>query len=147
MGLGTSLQRLPSPWSQPLVTHNICASAGWLIHCLYNAVNPPIGSQSLIGMRVTLMPSHLNWTVVWVVMKSEHGGNLLTVCSSSSLLSGVLDASCFSSVLMVKTIAGNQLLCSVLGRSEKRSSNVSQNFLSWPLISVSINWFYIISRC
>ena len=43
----------------------------------------------------------------------------MAVSCSSSLFSADLDPSCFKSVLMVKTIAGNQLLCSVLGRSEK----------------------------
>ena len=51
-------------------------------------------------------------------MKSEHGGSLLAVGWSSFALSAVLEPSCFSNVLIVNTMAGNQLLCSVLGRSE-----------------------------
>ena len=38
---------------------------------------------------------------------------------SSSVWSAVLLPSCLSKVLMVNTIAGSQLLCSVLGRSGK----------------------------
>ena len=38
---------------------------------------------------------------------------------SSSVWSAVLLPSCLSKVLIVNTIAGSQLLCSVLGRSRK----------------------------
>ena len=100
-------------------TYNNCASAGWLRLCLYKAVKLPIGSQSLSGMTTTLTLSHLNSTAVWVVMKSEHGGSLLVADCSSSVWSAVLLPSCFSKVLIVNTIAGSQLLCSVLGRSGK----------------------------
>lgn len=86
---------------------------------MYKAVKLPIGSQSLSGMTTTLTLSHLNSTAVWVVMKSEHGGSLLVADCSSSVWSAVLLPSCFSKVLIVNTIAGSQLLCSVLGRSGK----------------------------
>ena len=82
-------------------------------------MNPPICSQSFIGSIVTSTLSHLNLTDVEVVTKSEHGGSVEVVWLSSVLSVG-LDPSCFSRVLIVKTMAGNQLLCSVLGRSNEQ---------------------------
>ena len=99
-------------------TYNGWASAGWEKHCLYNPMYPPICSQSLIGSSVTSTLSHLNLTEAEVVTKSEHGGSD-ELFWFSSVLSVGLDPSCFSRVLIVKTMAGNQLLCSVLGRSSE----------------------------
>ena len=44
-------------------------------------------------------------------------------CSSSVWSAVLLPFSCLSKVLIVNTIAGSQLLCSVLGRSGKLKKN------------------------
>ena len=56
---------------------------------------------------------------------------------SSSVWSAVLLPSCLSKVLIVNTIAGSQLLCSVLGRSGKlKKKYFSRKKVHWGQVTV-----------
>ena len=82
-----------------------------------------------MGISTTLTSAHLKFTVDDVVLNSLHGG------SEVSLLSRWL-----SKVLMVPTMVGSQLSCSVRGRSRTEAAKANHNklnyFLYWIALSV-----------